>query len=385
MKRFLVLTPFCFLLFSVSQVPAQDEEEPEEVRHTHEVVHENGHGDYAEHTHTVTHTHSVSNLETHQARWHDPREDGSARPATDNHSGVALLKDVPYDEVTAVLKSFEHLTNDDETDDDEYDPRHRLVHVHQFDHTDDGGREHHHSYLHGHTDKSREHTHNHVREFDHGSHRVGEEHVSGYNAPGSGASTEGQKEVSWDTYTVTHRDEHFHVVTHHHDREKGVRHHGHHFRHRHSHNPDDFHNHGDGVLGGAGLREEVLRSQKKAGDYVDEGAAFAHDHSRNTAIYSPSFDPGPLTAVFADGPMEHEGAGVDFTLTLIFSTNRYGSPVVRTNPCNALSVTGGIASCRRGDADHKWTITITPDSDGSVQLLLPATTNCSGLGCRLHL
>ena len=83
----------------------------------------------------------------------------------------------------------------------------------------------------------------------------------------------------------------------------------------------------------------------------------------------------PLTAEFQDAPDEHDGTGV-FTFLIAFS-----EPIsisYKTLRDDSLEVTNGSAiKAKRMDGQSDlWEITVEPDSDAAVTVVLPITENC---------
>ena len=91
----------------------------------------------------------------------------------------------------------------------------------------------------------------------------------------------------------------------------------------------------------------------------------------------------PLTASFHDAPDSHDGTNT-FTFELRFSENI--SLSFRTLRDHAFTVTGGeVTGARRlvssGDSRNlRWEITVSPDGNGAVTIVLPATGDCADQG-----
>ena len=86
----------------------------------------------------------------------------------------------------------------------------------------------------------------------------------------------------------------------------------------------------------------------------------------------------PLTTSTHGVPGSHDGENV-FTFELRFSEELKSSFSFRTLRDHAFTVTGGeITQARRLDdsGNLRWTIHAQPDGNGSVTLVLPATTDC---------
>ena len=89
--------------------------------------------------------------------------------------------------------------------------------------------------------------------------------------------------------------------------------------------------------------------------------------------------PAPLTARFANLPVEHDGATA-FTLEIVFSEAPSG--MKNRTLRNALSVTGGaVTRVRRVNSDRAHRIvTIRPDGWEAVDIALPASPDCEAAG-----
>ena len=115
-------------------------------------------------------------------------------------------------------------------------------------------------------------------------------------------------------------------------------------------------------------------------------AAIAEDAERYTvgAPFSASVtvmddDGAPLTAEFLDAPAAHNGVDA-FTVRVAFSEAVAVS--YRTLRDHALEVTGGrVTRAKRVDGrSDLWRITIEPDSDAGVTVVLPVTDDCDAQG-----
>ena len=115
-------------------------------------------------------------------------------------------------------------------------------------------------------------------------------------------------------------------------------------------------------------------------------AAIAEDAERYTvgAPFSASVtvmddDRAPLTAEFQDAPASHDGEDA-FALRIAFSEAVAVS--YRTLRDHALEVTGGrVTRAKRVDGrSDLWRITIEPDSDAGVTVVLPVTDDCDAQG-----
>ena len=115
-------------------------------------------------------------------------------------------------------------------------------------------------------------------------------------------------------------------------------------------------------------------------------ATLAEDAERYTvgAPFSASVtvmddDRAPLTAEFRDAPASHDGEDA-FALRIAFSEAVAVS--YRTLRDHALEVTGGrVREAKRVDGrSDLWRITIEPDSDAEVTVVLPVTNDCDAEG-----
>ena len=91
---------------------------------------------------------------------------------------------------------------------------------------------------------------------------------------------------------------------------------------------------------------------------------------------------GQLTASTHDAPASHDGNSA-FTFELRFSEEPADGFSYRTLRDHAFTVTGGkVAQARRLEAGKnvRWEISITPNGDGPVTIVLPATTDCAADG-----
>ena len=89
----------------------------------------------------------------------------------------------------------------------------------------------------------------------------------------------------------------------------------------------------------------------------------------------------PLTASIHSEPASHDGQAA-FTFELRFSENLEGLSY-RTLRDHAFTVTGGeVQGARRlvSGSNIRWEITVRPDGDGTVAIVLPITTDCTDQG-----
>ena len=92
--------------------------------------------------------------------------------------------------------------------------------------------------------------------------------------------------------------------------------------------------------------------------------------------------PVPLTVVLQDAPASHDGE-TPFTFELRFSEEPEPDFSYRTLRDHAFTVTGGaVTGARRLDppGNIRWEITVRPDSDAGLTVVLPATGDCEAEG-----
>ena len=90
----------------------------------------------------------------------------------------------------------------------------------------------------------------------------------------------------------------------------------------------------------------------------------------------------PLTASAQNVPLFHDGSGT-FIFELRFSDELAPDFSYVTMRDHALTVTGGsVTYVRRLEPPSNigWEIHVTPDSDGSLTIVLPVTTDCNATG-----
>ena len=89
-----------------------------------------------------------------------------------------------------------------------------------------------------------------------------------------------------------------------------------------------------------------------------------------------------LTASFEDMPSSHDGDNA-FTFGLTFSEEPKASFSYKTLRDHAFNVTGGAvrtAGRKQQGSNRRWTITVEPNSKGTVRIELPATQECNASG-----
>ena len=132
------------------------------------------------------------------------------------------------------------------------------------------------------------------------------------------------------------------------------------------------------VAGATGSTYSLTDSE--AGKDAKVRVSFTDDAGNSETLTSEAvYVPFPLTAEFLGVPASHDGESA-FTFELSFSVEpNLGFENVRDD---ALSVTeGDVTSVRRTDPDsdtpnHRWEITVEPDGNNDVTVVLPPTTNC---------
>ena len=90
----------------------------------------------------------------------------------------------------------------------------------------------------------------------------------------------------------------------------------------------------------------------------------------------------PLTATIHDAPESHDGQE-DFSFELRFSEEPKEDFSYKTLKDHAFTVTGGeVDGARRlvSGSNIRWEITVSPDSNADVTVVLPATTDCEADG-----
>ena len=110
--------------------------------------------------------------------------------------------------------------------------------------------------------------------------------------------------------------------------------------------------------------------------FTDDASNVETLDSEPTATVEPRL----LTASFHDKPSSHDGQNA-FTFELRFSEEVELSYLTLRD--HALTVTGGEvtgASRLGAPSNIRWQVTVEPDSDDGVTVVLPATTDCSAQG-----
>ena len=384
MKLFWVL--MLLPLVSVSQARAQNE-----IQHTHEKTHfHNPIGDelfdsngnplivrvYEMHTHSESHSHAITpeGSETQDEAEMNHIASFKGLDLTD-HRGVGFAANVSPEEVADVLPTAGDSDGDPPVGGDPV--RAGLVHSHFFEHDDGQGDDHDHIYQHGHPfaeghplgEGPPVHSMSyHLSQSKHEPHRAGERHTL-YKQTADPDS----EPIS----ILIPPNEHSHLVQHFHDVDNDGSidddddRHYHKILHSHSRGLD-FHDHTDQQLLQL-LREPISAYEYGQSNVINKLGEHGHPSSSEVHFSTP---PPPMTGKF-NAPLNHDGAGTEFTVELTFKSY---PPENTEAVCRALRVTGGtVTECKTkvGTADSIWIIKIAPTSNARVDLRLPrSTTNC---------
>ena len=142
---------------------------------------------------------------------------------------------------------------------------------------------------------------------------------------------------------------------------------------------------GSDIQGATGDRYTLTDSEE--GKAVKVTVSFTDDAGNEESLTSAATStvaaaPIPLTASVHDAPDSHDGEN-GFTFELRLSEDPGSSFSYTTLRDHAFTVTGGeVTNAQRLDrpGNVRWEITVTPDGDGDVTVVLPATTDCAGQG-----
>ena len=137
------------------------------------------------------------------------------------------------------------------------------------------------------------------------------------------------------------------------------------------------------ISGATGLSYTLAESDE--GKAVKVRVSFTDDAGNEETLTSAATTtviaaPTPLTTEFLDTPGSHDGQAA-FTFELRFSEH-FGLSY-KTLRDHAFTVTGGeVANARRLEkgSNVRWAITVQPDSDANVTVVLPETTGCEDQG-----
>ena len=113
---------------------------------------------------------------------------------------------------------------------------------------------------------------------------------------------------------------------------------------------------------------------------TDSGSLYAEDSV--TVTINGQLPLTPLTASTHGVPAAHDGS-TTFTFELRFSEEPADGFSYKTLRDNAFTVTSGeVVKARRLEKGKnvRWEISVTPDGDGAVTIVLPATTDCEASG-----
>ena len=140
---------------------------------------------------------------------------------------------------------------------------------------------------------------------------------------------------------------------------------------------------GSDIAGATGSSYTLTSSEQ--GQTVQVRVTFTDDAdnaesltSEATVAVAPA--PSPLTVSLENAAASHNGTGA-FTFEIRFSEQFALS--YKTLKSHALNVTGGsVKSAQRIDkpSNIRWQITVQPDSNGDVTVVLPETTDCDDQG-----
>ena len=140
---------------------------------------------------------------------------------------------------------------------------------------------------------------------------------------------------------------------------------------------------GSNVSGATGSSYTLTASQQ--GQTIRVSVTFTDDQGHQETLTSAETDavaarPSPLTASTEDVPESHDGNNA-FTFELHFSEEF--SISYQTLRDHAFTVTGGeVIKARRLNPPSNigWEITVQASGDGTVTIVLPATTDCAATG-----
>ena len=138
----------------------------------------------------------------------------------------------------------------------------------------------------------------------------------------------------------------------------------------------------DAAIGGATGSTYTLVAAD-AGKAVKVRVTFTDDAGNEeslTSVATAAITLPPLTASVHGVPASHDGSAA-FTFELRFSEEFPLS--YKTLRDNAFTATGGeVVKARRlkPGKNVRWEITVRPDGDGTVTIVLPVTTDCSSQG-----
>ena len=139
---------------------------------------------------------------------------------------------------------------------------------------------------------------------------------------------------------------------------------------------------GSDIAGATGSSHTLASSEQ--GQAMQVRVSFTDDRSNAESLTSEPTDavaaPPPLTISLEDNPASHDGQNV-FTFEIRFSEEFALS--FRVLKLHAFTVTGGSVkkALRMNEPSNiLWRITVQPDSNGDVTIVLPTTTDCDDQG-----
>ena len=143
------------------------------------------------------------------------------------------------------------------------------------------------------------------------------------------------------------------------------------------------------VAGGSDIAEATgstyTLTSSEQGQTIQVRVSFTDDRSNAESLTSEATDavavaPSPLTVSLENNPASHDGQNV-FTFEIRFSEEFDLS--FTTLKLHAFTVTGGtVKKAQRTDkpSNIPWRITVQPDSNGNVTVVLPITNGCNSTG-----
>ena len=139
------------------------------------------------------------------------------------------------------------------------------------------------------------------------------------------------------------------------------------------------------IVGATGASYTLTDSDE--GKAIKVRASFTDDAGNDESLTSAptvtvAAAPTPLTASVHDAPESHDGENV-FTFELRFSEEPDPDFSYKTLRDSAFTVTGGeveIARRLNKPSNIRWEITVKPDGNGEITIILSATTDCEAEG-----
>ncbi len=130
------------------------------------------------------------------------------------------------------------------------------------------------------------------------------------------------------------------------------------------------------------VADEEGKAIKVSVSFTDDAGSDEELTSAATGAVAVAVVNQPLTASAQNVPLSHDGSGT-FIFELRFSDELAPDFGYVTMRDHALTVTGGsVTYVRRLEPPSNigWEIHVTPDSDGSLTIVLPVTTDCNATG-----